>query len=293
MSHLDDDIIKDFMENAEDFELITLEDAEEDVVYSTSSIDEETSSEEESETSQKRSIHSEESETSQKLSINSEEFSQEEKDYEFLSKSHMRKLRKQERMALRTEKRDRKKKQMEQGRSLEDAVDRQDTKMILNYLIDVNTKIHDFLTETDFESLTLAPMPADLRRVVKVLARNYELKHKIRGNRKMKMTILIRTNKTIVPDSYKSLPYRMIPLFKGKAVKKTASPKSSSSKDAGPQIGRKVGEKAPPVSQDNVGHKMLISMGWKPGETLGTEDNKGLEAPIDVTIRPKRRGLGA
>ncbi|KAI8888231.1 G-patch-domain-containing protein [Backusella circina FSU 941] len=53
-----------------------------------------------------------------------------------------------------------------------------------------------------------------------------------------------------------------------------------------------VGADATPISSSNVGHRMLAAMGWKQGDAIGSNEN-GIKEPIQVTIRPKNRGLGA
>ncbi|XP_026197381.1 G patch domain-containing protein 2 isoform X2 [Anabas testudineus] len=52
-----------------------------------------------------------------------------------------------------------------------------------------------------------------------------------------------------------------------------------------------VGENAPPISDTNVGNRMLQSMGWAPGMGLGPE-GRGITEPIRATQRPKGTGLG-
>lgn len=52
-----------------------------------------------------------------------------------------------------------------------------------------------------------------------------------------------------------------------------------------------VGESAPPISDSNMGSRMLQSMGWSPGMGLGPE-GRGITEPIRATQRPKGAGLG-
>jgi len=46
-----------------------------------------------------------------------------------------------------------------------------------------------------------------------------------------------------------------------------------------------------PLGDDNKGNKMLKLMGWKEGEGLG-KSSTGIVAPVDVTLRDTRAGLG-
>ncbi|XP_060610238.2 G patch domain-containing protein 2 [Anolis sagrei] len=52
-----------------------------------------------------------------------------------------------------------------------------------------------------------------------------------------------------------------------------------------------VGENAQPISDSNIGSRMLQSMGWTPGTGLGP-DGKGIAEPIRAIQRPKGLGLG-
>ncbi|KAG2171548.1 hypothetical protein INT43_008274 [Umbelopsis isabellina] len=60
---------------------------------------------------------------------------------------------------------------------------------------------------------------------------------------------------------------------------------------AAPIHGTVVGSEAAPINTTNVGHRMLAAMGWKEGDSLGSE-NKGITTPIEAVIRRKRAGLG-
>nr|XP_002130587.1 G patch domain-containing protein 2 [Ciona intestinalis] len=46
-----------------------------------------------------------------------------------------------------------------------------------------------------------------------------------------------------------------------------------------------------PLPHTNKGHKMLVGMGWNPGEGLGL-NGQGIQNPVHATRRPKRNGLG-
>uniref|UniRef100_H2YLR1 G-patch domain-containing protein n=1 Tax=Ciona savignyi TaxID=51511 RepID=H2YLR1_CIOSA len=47
-----------------------------------------------------------------------------------------------------------------------------------------------------------------------------------------------------------------------------------------------------PLPNTNKGHKMLVSMGWSPGEGLGINGH-GMQNPVLATRRQKRRGFGS
>ncbi|KAK2544638.1 G patch domain-containing protein 2 isoform X1 [Columba livia] len=52
-----------------------------------------------------------------------------------------------------------------------------------------------------------------------------------------------------------------------------------------------VGENTQPIPENNIGNRMLQSMGWTPGTGLGP-DSKGIAEPIRAVQRPKGLGLG-
>ncbi|KAI6042980.1 hypothetical protein EDC04DRAFT_3058011 [Pisolithus marmoratus] len=53
-----------------------------------------------------------------------------------------------------------------------------------------------------------------------------------------------------------------------------------------------------PLSDNNIGRKLLLKQGWQPGQTLGSstggdsENGSGLVVPLEVTPLPPRAGLG-
>ncbi|CAO3586998.1 unnamed protein product [Absidia cylindrospora] len=70
-----------------------------------------------------------------------------------------------------------------------------------------------------------------------------------------------------------------LPAMDVKSTKKSTSP-------------RTVGSEAAPLASNNIGHRMMASMGWKEGESLGM-NKEGIANPIQPIIRTNRRGLGA
>ncbi|XP_013410287.1 G patch domain-containing protein 2 [Lingula anatina] len=53
-----------------------------------------------------------------------------------------------------------------------------------------------------------------------------------------------------------------------------------------------VGGDASPIPEDNIGNKMLQTMGWVPGTGLGPTGS-GIQTPITAHLRQRRQGLGA
>ncbi|XP_058880290.1 G patch domain-containing protein 2 isoform X3 [Acipenser ruthenus] len=60
---------------------------------------------------------------------------------------------------------------------------------------------------------------------------------------------------------------------------------------AGPMTTGFVGENVQPIPENNIGNRMLQSMGWSPGMGLGP-DGTGISEPIRALQRPKGAGLG-
>jgi G-patch domain len=72
---------------------------------------------------------------------------------------------------------------------------------------------------------------------------------------------------------------------------KGKKPRGGPNDAAKPRMGDVVGDRAKPLTDSNLGHRMLMKMGWTPGVALGAEAN-GILDPITATIRSKRGGLG-
>merc|ERR1719273_2638853 len=48
-----------------------------------------------------------------------------------------------------------------------------------------------------------------------------------------------------------------------------------------------------PITSQNKGFKLLSSMGWKEGDGIGKDNNKGRLEPINAIQRAERSGLGS
>eukprot|EP00833_Pecoramyces_ruminatium_P005529 jgi/Orpsp1_1/1179561/evm.model.c7180000069866.1 len=179
---------------------------------------------------------------------------------------------------------------------------------VFKYLKHINTTIKDFVTN-GFESIPLGNLPSELRKSVGMIAIEYGVKIKTRGSGKRKITNLIRTSRSKIPDNWNTIVEtvfskteaqrhsnmdvrkRNLDMAKrrGKYHNNNNKGKSSVNK---PELGSKVGENANPISDSNIGFKLLQSMGWNPGESLGNNNSNGLINPIEVVVRDQS-GLGA
>nr|POE79559.1 protein sqs1 [Quercus suber] len=54
---------------------------------------------------------------------------------------------------------------------------------------------------------------------------------------------------------------------------------------------RRVGDRAPAIGRNSIGHKLLEKMGWSEGESLG-KDGTGVLKPIEQVVHSGRAGLG-
>ncbi|KAJ3089778.1 G patch domain-containing protein 2 [Phlyctochytrium bullatum] len=144
-------------------------------------------------------------------------------------------------------------------------------------------------------------MPAALRKIVKEMCGQYKILPKVRGSGNNKMIVLVKSRVTFVPDHWQNVVNIAITLAHttdGKGYVNGPIAKSAigaPDRRAVPKPGDIVGDKAQPLPAENVGHKMLLSMGWTPGASLGSSQagETAIKEPLQVTVRSKRRGLGA
>ncbi|KAI9203904.1 uncharacterized protein BJ171DRAFT_424951 [Polychytrium aggregatum] len=181
-----------------------------------------------------------------------------------------------------------------------------------------NQQIHDFVVDPDgFLSIPLAPMPAAMRTLVARMAKHYGIGVKARGSGQRKLTILCRNRSSRVPENWKTIADRVIEQSggimtgnvqtfggkggKGKGVrskKDSVHTKAAQRRSGGgggaddstkPAAGTVVGQDAAPVG--GIGEKMLLAMGWRHGQSLGTT-GEGITQPVQAVVRAKFAGLG-
>ncbi|KAJ3333036.1 hypothetical protein HDU76_011989 [Blyttiomyces sp. JEL0837] len=170
-------------------------------------------------------------------------------------------------------------------------------------------------TKTPKHQEILPPMPSAFRRLIKVISQQYNLTTKTRGSGISKCLILSRTRQTRVPENWRKLVDTVLQQGSNGLVfgntrlggrgKKKRKPPGNPDLRGMPKPGELVGENAAPLSEENKGHRMMLAMGWSPGQGLGsasasgsgsgsvTEEGGPLIDPIAVMIRPRRLGLGS
>ncbi|KAI8914525.1 G-patch domain-containing protein [Gorgonomyces haynaldii] len=160
----------------------------------------------------------------------------------------------------------------------------------------MNVRIHQFCAGKEDATL-LPPMPSNVRQTVLFLLQQYGLNSSLRGSGDKKILNVYRTKRTHIPPQWKQLDKVAMEKFKGKRnahfMPKSTPPKTPKAPDnaARPKLGDIVGEKASPIAESNIGHKMLAAMGWTPGQGLGAS-GAGIVDPVAAIVRSKRGGLG-
>lgn len=170
---------------------------------------------------------------------------------------------------------------------------------VLEYLNKENERIRDFVRDPQCragDSLVLPLLPGPIRKIVYTLSAAYNLKYKSQGKKvKKKVATLFKNKRSSVPLDWASLVEDAISgevsLTKSKKTKKGKKVKVPEASMNMPKKGDIVGANAKPIPETNIGHKLLQSMGWSPGDSLG-DGVSGLKEPVQVVIRSRRGGLG-
>ncbi|KAJ3168716.1 hypothetical protein HDU87_000961 [Geranomyces variabilis] len=183
---------------------------------------------------------------------------------------------------------------------------------LTSFLIAVNRQMRTFVQNLNSErtdSITLVAMPSGVRKLVKAMAVRYHLLLRTNGKGRHKVTVLIRTQRSEVPQNWNKIVEAVVADNGGKV---SGNMRSAASFDLGPggrktprkkpgapdqaakpALGSIVGHGSAPVGQGNVGFSMLKKMGWTEGQSLGAAGSGAGVLPVEVLIRGKRTGLGA
>lgn len=185
----------------------------------------------------------------------------------------------------------------------------------------IDQRIQQFIRDESLSSYQFAPMSKMCRRQIHLLASAYNIKTESYGTGAQRMPLLQKTTNTQLLDDRRSIERFLQeaqatidartsilrknrqpdpePPGKGKKKGKKGKQKNKKEKQQDPDRPSSkpvhnsvVGAGAEPINESNIGHRMLAAMGWKHGDSLGT-NNEGIAAPIEVVIRKKRVGLGS
>eukprot|EP00730_Choanoeca_flexa_P005280 TRINITY_DN11917_c3_g5_i5.p1 TRINITY_DN11917_c3_g5~~TRINITY_DN11917_c3_g5_i5.p1 ORF type:complete len:451 (+),score=62.15 TRINITY_DN11917_c3_g5_i5:31-1383(+) len=154
-----------------------------------------------------------------------------------------------------------------------------------------------FVQDQTLKSLRFPPMGRDDRRRIHLLAKTFGLHSHSRGAGSTKAPVLSKTASTgIPPDAALSIceqqwtnpEHCSVPTARTHHLAQATSVHTPSSAFLGEVVG---GDQAP-LNDDNLGHQLLVAMGWQPGQGLGHQGT-GTAQPVSAVIRPRRVGLGA
>ncbi|KAF5377345.1 hypothetical protein D9757_007991 [Collybiopsis confluens] len=171
-----------------------------------------------------------------------------------------------------------------------------------NRVIDFTTlvqQIHRFISNLDGpNTMSLPPANKQTRKDVHELATAFGLKSQSKGKGDARYTTLIKTTMTGISMSQKKVAKIVRRAgggggsFGGSDVWKKSAEKSQT-RNGMPRHkeGDEVGKAAPKINETNVGFKMLASMGWAEGDTIGLSG--GLQNPLTAVMKTTKLGLGA
>ncbi|KAJ3053765.1 hypothetical protein HK097_003450 [Rhizophlyctis rosea] len=241
-------------------------------------------------------------------------------DLSTLGKNQRRRLQKETQRARRDEKLARQRRATAYTDELNSILETQHTfdhfsPQLISFLSRQNVNIHSFVQDEDRHKLHMPPMPSALRRVMKTVATQYAVTVAQIGRNSEKHLVLVKTGRSVAPDGWQKavtdaiaqvghVPKgNMKPLGTSKAKKERQKRKNEKRSKVKRIVEQPVvtnltrarprevvGGSAAPIGEGNVGHRMLMAMGWKPGQALGQEG--GIVNPVDVMVRSRRAGLG-
>jgi len=139
--------------------------------------------------------------------------------------------------------------------------------------VDINERIKSFVGCSSQKELRLPLLTRRVYSIIMKLADLYNLQCSVDGGMQSPVT---------------SLTLSKTPTTKLPSASEVKSLLSSDSLISVPIV---VGGDTPPLSEANIGNKMLQGMGWTPGTGLGPHSN-GIVDPVTAIRRPKLSGLG-
>ncbi|CEG79671.1 hypothetical protein RMATCC62417_14111 [Rhizopus microsporus] len=184
-------------------------------------------------------------------------------------------------------------------------------------LTKIDRRIREFITDSSISCYEFRPMPPYVRKQVHILAQAYNLLSEGTGKGADRYIVIRKTSETEIPENRSSIELYIEELQqtidvvtsrqrkhnepselskeknrnKKNSKGKTKKPGNNKKQTTMPAPGTVVGDDVAPISQDNVGHRMLAAMGWRQGQALGTS-NDGIVNPIMAVVRRNKLGLG-
>jgi len=159
-------------------------------------------------------------------------------------------------------------------------------------------------------SMTLPPMPKEIRKSVHELAEAFNLKHQSKGHGQARYLTLVKTTRSATMPNEKKAA-RILRRYatngftngSGKGEVDVRGPKPREGEIVGKvrrviiryllllNNWRLVSQMAPKIGQSNVGFQMLAAMGWSEGTRIGVSG--GLDVPLTAVVKTTKLGLGA
>lgn len=159
----------------------------------------------------------------------------------------------------------------------------------------LDKQIHAFLRDNRKTTLSLPPMDKHIRAQVHMLANCYNLTSKSKGSGSKRFPTLIKNSR-----SGRNIQQRRIDSILRSSTGGFGSGSKPQSEKADRRIrstpvprnqeGASVGFGADRISEENIGHRLLMAMGWKEGSGVGA--TQGIADPVGATIKISRGGLG-
>lgn len=165
----------------------------------------------------------------------------------------------------------------------------------INSFAKINAMIESFLADTEHSTLTLPSMRKHDRAMVHNLANAYSLKSKSRGKGVTRFPILYKTSRSGQSVDHRRVsrllhtPFGVMEddMFDHRGLGRSGPRATVTPR---PREGTRVGGTAKKITQDNIGHRLLQTMGWSDGQGLGRSE--GRAEPVVATIKVTRSGLG-
>jgi hypothetical protein len=152
------------------------------------------------------------------------------------------------------------------------------------------------------DSLSFPPIDPNARKTIHQLSYDLGLKSKSHGSGQSRYLVVTKTSKSHGFDeasfSRAEKKVRRTVFYRTDIGRQTLTQSQRSLGDTGavrPKAGEVVGEGASELGKSTGTAKakaMMEKMGWKSGEGLGSDLNKGIVEPIQHIVRYSRAGLG-
>lgn len=138
--------------------------------------------------------------------------------------------------------------------------------------------------------MALPPMDKAARAKVHEIALAFKLKSVSKGKGAARYTTLHKTSRTL---SVGGVDERRVTRVVRGMGDWSGSGRGGGGGGGAPRHreGDEIGKEAPKIGEGNIGFKMLSTMGWTEGDSIGVSG--GIDAPITAIIKNSKLGLGA